>query len=588
MWQVQYTRTFGRGRLFKSVLVGLALCIAAVSTAEAAKRQRLSVRAKAVHRVASGGDELIGAPRYAAIVIDDKTGKVLYAKNADAPRHPASLTKMMTLYILFEEMQKRKVSLSSRFAASAKASMQAPTKLGLRPGQTIAVEDAILALITKSANDVAVIVAENIGGTEEAFARRMTATARKIGMRGTSFYNASGLPNDAQFTTARDMVVLGRALQERFPVQYRYFATRSFTWGNAVHGNHNKLLYRLEGIDGIKTGYTNASGFNLVSSIRRDGRHVVAAVMGGSSGRARDDHMASLLAAHLPLASAGAKVSSVFRENGLRHSADAGEAFLDEVAVADAGVVEEPVRVAAPAPAPVAAARVEPTEVGAPMSLMAALPATQPSAPTIDHSKPRIAASDVVAIAPQHREMRPSADHGAAVAMARAILLPDAGKPMRPIAEAPARPASQMMAMAPVAHPAAGPMAVVAPETRAAKPMTLAEATISQRELAVATTGSIPRPKAEEPPLPKAAARAGWMVQIGAYDNDRAARAALDKARDRGGPVLARTEGFTEPATSGSGRVWRARFAGFADQKRAEDACTALKRKDLACLALRQ
>ena len=586
---MQYTRTFGRGRLIKSVLVGLALCIATVSTAEAGKR-RLSIRAKAMHRVVSGGDDLAGAPRYAAIVIDDKTGKILYAKNADAPRHPASLTKMMTLYLLFEEMQKKKVSLSTRFTASAKASVQAPTKLGLRPGQTIAVEDAILALITKSANDVAVTVAENIGGTEEAFARRMTATARKIGMRGTTFYNASGLPNAAQFTTARDMVVLGRALQERFPVQYRFFATRSFAWGNSVHGNHNKLLYRLEGIDGIKTGYTNASGFNLVSSIRRDGRHVVAAVLGGSSGRERDDHMANLLTTYLPQASSGGKVSSVFRENGLRHSADAGDAFLEEVAVADNAPIDEPVRIAAApvAPPPAVAPRSEPSEVGQPMALLAMAPAVHAPTPTVDANKPRIAASDVVPISTPRREMRPSDDHGAAVAMARAILLPDAGKPMRPVAEAPVRTASPLLAMAPVASPASVPMAIVAPETRAPKPMSLAEATISSREVAVATTGSVPKPRAEEPPLPKIAARTGWMLQIGAYDNDRAARAALDKARDRGGAVLSRAEGFTEPTVTGSGRVWRARFAGFADQKRAEDACKALKRKDLACLALRQ
>ena len=566
---VQYSRTFGRGGLLKSVLIGLALCLATVTSADAGKRTaRHAVKAKA-HRVVSngGGDDISGSPRYAAIVIDDKTGKVLYAKNAEALRHPASLTKMMTLYLLFEDMQKRKVSLSTRFTASARASAQAPSKLGLRPGQTIAAEDAIRALVTKSANDVAVTIAENLGGTEEAFARRMTSTARKIGMRGTTFYNASGLPHDAQFTTARDMVILGRALQERFPSQYRFFGTRSFAWGNTVHGNHNKLLYRLEGIDGIKTGYTNASGFNLVSSIRRDGRHVVAAVMGGSSGRARDDHMVRLLTAHLPLASAGAKTTSVFKENGVRLSADATDVDDDDAPVA----IAAPVKVAA-APAP-AASRADPIDSVQPTMLLAmAAPVPTPAAkPAIDPMKPRIAASDVEPIAPTTRQVRTSSDHGAAVAMARAILLPEAGKPMRTPVEAPVRAAA-------VAVPVPAP---------AVRPTAPAATILMAREVAPPTTASIARNKPEDT-APKVSKHTGWIVQIGAYDTDRAARVALDKARGKGGAALARAEGFTEEAVMNTGRLWRARFAGFADQKRAEDACKALKRMDFACLALRQ
>jgi D-alanyl-D-alanine carboxypeptidase len=579
---VQYSRTSGRGRLIWSVLVALVVCVVGVTSAEAGKRKKRGVHSRVkVHRVVRSED-LTGSSRYAAIVIDDKTGRILYAKNADAPRHPASLTKMMTLYLLFEDMQKRKVSLSTRFTASAKASAQAPSKLGLRPGQTIAVEDAIRALVTKSANDVAVTVAENLGGTEQAFARRMTATARRIGMRGTTFYNASGLPNDAQFTTARDMVVLGRALQERFPAQYRYFATRSFTWGNSVHGNHNKLLYRLDGIDGIKTGYTNASGFNLVSSIRRDGRHVVAAVMGGSSGRARDDHMASLLAAYLPRASAGGKVSSVFAENGIRTAAaeDDGD---DETALptpAPARVAALPV--SAPPRSSGATDEGSAESVAEPMALMAVTPAPAAAPTPVAPHRPRIASSDIVPIAQPEHVGRPSADHGAAVAMARAILLPRTGQPIPASVTPPPRPTVVAAAPRPV------PVAEPAPP----RPASLAMATISSREIAAATatTGALPRHKAEPAPVPspKVAHHQGWVVQIGAYDNEKAARAALDKARGKGVSALARTEAFTEPAHTGSGRVWRARFAGFADQKRAETACKALKRKDFACLALRQ
>ena len=578
---VQYSRTSGRGRLIWSVLVALVVCVVGVTSAEAKRKKRGAHSRVKVHRVVRSED-LTGSSRYAAIVIDDKTGRILYAKNADAPRHPASLTKMMTLYLLFEDMQKRKVSLSTRFTASAKASAQAPSKLGLRPGQTIAVEDAIRALVTKSANDVAVTVAENLGGTEQAFARRMTSTARRLGMRGTTFYNASGLPNDAQFTTARDMVILGRALQERFPVQYRYFATRSFTWGNSVHGNHNKLLYRLEGIDGIKTGYTNASGFNLVSSIRRDGRHLVAAVMGGSSGRARDDHMASLLAGYLPRASAGGKVSSVFAENGARIASAADDGDDDEVALP----TPAPARVASlPASAPSRAADTSEEgsteETGEPMALMAVTPPPAPAPAPVAPHRPRIASSDIVPIAQPEHVGRTSADHGAAVAMARAILLPRTGQPIPEAVTPPPRP----MVVA------AAPRSVsVAERTPPPPPPSLASATVSSREVAAVTTGALPRHRAEPAPVPspKIAHHQGWVVQIGAYDNEKAARAALDKARGKGGSALARTEAFTEPTHTGSGRVWRARFAGFADQKRAETACKVLKRKDFACLALRQ
>ncbi len=570
---MQYTRIFELGRLVSAVLVGLAVCLATVSDAEAGKRNKRQVSARAkAHRVVSRSDDLVGSPRYAAIVIDDKTGKVLYAKNADAPRHPASLTKMMTLYLLFEDMQKRKVSLSTRLSVSAKASSQAPTKLGLRPGQTIAVEDAIRSLVTKSANDAAVAIAENLGGSESAFARRMTSTARRLGMRGTTFYNASGLPNAAQYTTARDMVILGRALQERFPVQYRYFATRSFAWGNSVHPNHNKLLFRLEGVDGIKTGYTNASGFNLVSSYRHDGRHLVAAVLGGASGRARDDHMARLLTSTLSQASSGSKISSVFKENGTR------------VADTDDGGEDGPRLAALPIPAPprvaeAPMARPQPARAEEPMAMMSATSAPLAIVPTRVSYRPRIAASDIVPIQPPEREVSRSAQSGAAVAMARAVLLPESGRPMQPIVTPPTR----VAAIAPVAIP------VQAPTPRPVEKISLANATISTREVA-ATTGTLPRHKAEDPvPVARGTPqRAGWLVQIGAYDSEKAARAALDKAKSKSGSALGRVDAFTEPVGGGSGRLWRARFAGFNDQKGADAACKALKRKDFACLALRQ
>jgi D-alanyl-D-alanine carboxypeptidase len=243
------------------------------------------------------------APPSSAIVVDANSGNVLYATSPDEPRHPASLTKIMTLYLLFERMEAGKFKLDTELAVSEHASVQAPTKLGLKPGQTIAVEDAIKGLVTKSANDAAVVVAEAIGGTESEFAEMMTKKARALGMSRTVYRNASGLPNDEQVTTARDQALLGRAIQERFPRQYHYFSTLSFTYHGESMRNHNMLLGHVDGVDGIKTGYTQASGFNLVTSVHRNNRHIVAVVLGGASAGARDAKMRSLIEAHIASAS---------------------------------------------------------------------------------------------------------------------------------------------------------------------------------------------------------------------------------------------------------------------------------------------
>ncbi len=246
---------------------------------------------------------------YAAIVVDAKTGEVLFSRNADLRRYPASLTKMMTLYLIFEDLERGKISLSSRLSVSTNAANQAPSKLGLAAGSTIRVEDAILALVTKSANDVAMAVAENLSASAAAFAQRMTSTARSLGMNSTTFRNPHGLPDSGQITTARDMATLGRALQDRFPQYFGYFSTRSFTWNGVTYSNHNNLLGNVTSVDGIKTGYTRASGYNLVTSLKRDNRHVVAVVMGGNSSASRDQHMRDLIAAYLPRAYAGLRTA---------------------------------------------------------------------------------------------------------------------------------------------------------------------------------------------------------------------------------------------------------------------------------------
>jgi len=233
--------------------------------------------------------------KYASFVIDAKTGRILHATNPDTRNYPASLTKMMTLYMIFQALDTGKLTLNQRFRASARASRQPSSKLALNRGETVTVQQAILALVTKSANDVASMVAEELGGTERKFALIMTAKARQIGMSRTTFRNASGLPHRGQTSTARDMATLARRLLLDYPHYYHFFSKASFSYRGKRHKNHNKLLKRYAGTDGIKTGYIRASGFNLVASVVRDGRRLIGVVFGGRSPRKRDRHMMALL-----------------------------------------------------------------------------------------------------------------------------------------------------------------------------------------------------------------------------------------------------------------------------------------------------
>jgi len=230
-------------------------------------------------------------------VVNMDTGQILHDRNGDAPRYPASLTKVMTLYLVFEALDAGKLDLSDRMKVSRAASRAQPSKLGLKEGATIKVDDAIRALVTKSANDVAIVIAEKLGGTEAKFVTQMNAKAKELGMLSTTFRNSSGLPDSKQLTTARDMSKLGEAIYMDHRDRYSYFSLPSFTWNNRKHLNHNELLKRVAGVDGIKTGFTNASGYNLMASAERDGQRVLAIMMGGKTGRARDNHVADLIEA---------------------------------------------------------------------------------------------------------------------------------------------------------------------------------------------------------------------------------------------------------------------------------------------------
>ena len=280
------------------------------------------------------------ADKYASIVIDMETGQVLHDRSADEKRHPASLTKVMTLYLVFEAIEQGKLKLSDRMTVSKAASRAQPSKLGLKPGTTIKVEDAIRALVTKSANDVAIVIAEKIGGTEAKFVTRMNAKAKELGMLNTTFRNSSGLPDRLQVTTARDMARLGEAIYMDHKDRYNYFSLTSFTWNNRKHLNHNELLKSVEGVDGIKTGFTNASGYNLMASASRDGRRVMAVMMGGSTGKSRDRHVADLIeAAFLEITGAPAS------DDDLRVRiafGDRGNTSADDLAMAQLRLLQDP------------------------------------------------------------------------------------------------------------------------------------------------------------------------------------------------------------------------------------------------------
>jgi D-alanyl-D-alanine carboxypeptidase len=501
----------------------------AASIADADARVRRS-RAKSVY-----------SPPYAALVVDANSGRVLHDTNGDDLRHPASLTKIMTLYLLFEQLEAGRVRLDTPLAVSEHASAQAPSKLGLRPGQSIEVEDAIKALVTKSANDVAVVVAEGLAGDEDTFAKLMTRKARALGMGRTVYRNASGLPDPEQVTSARDQVLLGRAIQDRFPRYYRYFSTSVFVYGGRAMSNHNRLLGRVAGIDGIKTGYTNASGFNLVSSVRRGNRHLVACVLGGSSGGARDARMRQLLEANLA-------------EGTTQRTA----ARVDEG--------DSRARLASAESIPT---RVTPRE---PLSLKPDLPPTRPEPAQAAALAPeRMPASSFEPIKPvpvKTLAVKPGAIQAAMAAG------PTLGPASRATAAAP-RPGQ--IAMFGGSGPAASTQGSDTPAVRQAAAG--ADLTFIPESKSAASTPSAT-------PQGEASKRNGWIIQIGAFAAETEAMERLRSAKTLATGLLREADPFTERVVRGETTLYRARFAGL-DEEGAEAACRYLKRNRFSCLALK-
>jgi len=526
--------------------------------------------ADARRRKASGSNY---SPAYAAIVVDANSGTVLHASNPDALRHPASLTKIMTLYMLFERLEAGKLKLDTRLKVSAHAEDQAPTKLDLEDGETILVEEAIKGMVTRSANDAAVVVAEALAESEEEFARLMTRKAHSLGMTKTVYRNASGLPNDSQVTTARDQAILGRAIQERFPTYYKYFQTKSFVFRGHTIGNHNRLLGRVEGVDGIKTGFTNASGFNLVTSLRRDKRHVVAVVLGGSSAGSRDSRMRELLSQYVPSAATKRTAPMIAeaatpKNEGPKNEGPKIDAIKSEMAKNEPAVVR-----AAPAEAKPEGQRFDlasASSVPVHLDLPPASAAPQRAAPgSNDPIQPVMVKTFNV-------------KGNNTVALAAPAAAPFAGlpRPNEPARTEPARTEPPRTEPARTAVPAPTGDALPPPPP-GARPGVLGTLPAS---VAMATPPADPTPTPSQAAKPRP--RSGWIIQVGAYPDEDEAKRRLGTVKIKALRLLSDAEPFTEPTVKDGTTYYRARFAGL-NKDQAEAVCSYLKRNDVECVAIK-
>ncbi|MGQ0457427.1 MAG: serine hydrolase [Hyphomicrobium sp.] len=547
--------------------------------------------------------------KHAAMMLDANSGEVLHNEDGDALRHPASLTKMMTLYLTFETIESGRLTMTTRIPISETAANAAPSKLDLEPGDDIAVGDAIRALITKSANDVAIALAEKIGGSERNFVKLMNQRARDLGMAKTNFENSSGLPDADQVTTARDMITLGLRLQDDFPEHYRLFASRSFTYAGKTLRNHNTLLNSYQGADGIKTGYTRMSGFNLVSSVRRGGRHVVGAVFGGQSAATRNGEMRILLSKGLAKASTikTRKPTGPLIAKLKSPPKVAGRPALKPSIVAEA-------------PRPTLEKRPEPKPFAPPRETVAAVPAVEPAAAPIEVYKVKR-----IVVAARPKPIDPDTTTDMTMEELVALATSDAAvieaKPLfvtASVAAAPGEALAQRFSVAaaeketvvgkvnpdpndsaalsklgaadvappaptpPPASAATPPFAVelpsqslpgLAPSTLAAQAAALGDT--RQRVASLATA-----------PAAKPALKGGtYEIQIGAYGSVDEAKRALADVRTRAASLIGSAEPVTQPVQKSGRTMYRARFAGFGAGA-AQRACSDLRRQSIDCIAM--
>ena len=555
------------------------------------------------------------SPAFSSIVVDGNSGAVLSSNNPDASRHPASLTKIMTLYLLFERLDAGKMKLDTEMQVSERASEQAPTKLGLRPGQSIRVEDAIKGLVTRSANDAAVVIAESIAGDEDDFAKLMTRKARALGMNKTVYRNASGLPDDEQVTTARDQSTLGRAIQERFPRYYRYFSTVAFNFRGHSITNHNRLLGKVEGVDGIKTGYIRASGFNLVTSMRRGNRHLVGVVLGGRSGSSRDAIMRTLLAENLEKASTKRTVVAIAERNPAETDAAQAEAATQPA---------QPVQVQGSVQ--VAAVSAEPALPASRSAASASPTVTSTAAAAQSKSEPKSESKSEL-------RSEPAPLTNGVIQTQSIAAIPGSSEPMKPVKVKTVQIKAGQVKLASAGPPQPAPPATSATGARADVPET-SSAVVVKAETGKLETGKLEAARTDMPPQPAnhgtgngilgvlpassvpssqamayadpspraqplpqtvqqngavkpEAAHTGWIIQVGALETESEARQRIEAARSQAHGLLNKADSFTEPVVAkGDRKLFRARFAGL-DRDQAEAVCRTLKRSDISCITVR-
>jgi D-alanyl-D-alanine carboxypeptidase len=519
--------------------------------------------------------------KFAGIVIDAKSGKVLYESAADAARYPASVTKVMTLYILFQELSAGNIKLSDKMVVSKHAAAAVPTKLGLKSGSKITVENAIKALVTLSANDMARVIAEHISGTESKFAERMTATAKALGMKRTVYRNASGLPDSKQVTTVRDQAILGVAIYQHFPKFYEYFQTKSFSYGKRTYGNHNRLLGE-RGVDGIKTGYTRASGFNLLTAARQDGRHIVVVGFGFDTSGARDSKVRELVKKYLSKGRSGGYLDVAVVPVPGRKGSVVQFAYAESV---DVTPMPYPAFRLAELSRP--AAQPEAIQTAAVSSNPAMATTPDPAAVAKQLEEPVFVASVQSTPVPADRPM----DIGLQPAVQAANMMGGAQQADRPLdvigawlsdtftlGAAPA-PLGQTAPSAPLLPPvgigdAGQPVDPMTSGSTLVQPAPVANQT-QPAPLAVASVEA-----AAPAPQPK-----GWVVQIGAAPTAQGAQSLLITAKDSIGS-LGSFEPYVERFVKNGQTFFRARFAGFGDRDAAAAMCSQIKKAKMSCLAM--
>jgi D-alanyl-D-alanine carboxypeptidase len=566
---VQAARRLRGGIVSLAAIVAL-LAVSADPADARGKRKRVSARSQQA-TVVKKPVNITADARYAALVLDVNSGATLHQSNPDSLRHPASLTKIMTLYMLFERLESGRMKLDSEMEVSAHAASRPPTKLGVKPGQTLMVEDAIKALVTRSANDAASVIAEAIAGDEAEFGRLMTRKARALGMSRTVYKNASGLPDSEQVTTARDQALLGIAIQERFPKYYKYFSTTAFQYRGQRIGNHNRLLGRVTGVDGIKTGYTRASGFNLVTSMRRGNRHIVAVVLGGASAGARDARMRTLVEQHVVMA-ATTRTASRFAE------AEVGDGRQPARSVTASATASRSIETAAePRPAQRFALASAPNSRPEPIAT-SAISLSHPSAGSTEPIKPVLVKTVLVKPANLQSAVPAPVQPAAATPIESGMSRRGEAAAIPVRAEAPAMPVR--------AEPAAMPNRADALAVLAARMAEQTPAPVRAAAPIEEVRRNIASVQEPHPSITRHAARGGWMIQIGAFAAEEEAKQRLASAQSKAARVLGSADAFTERVVKGDKALYRARFAGF-EKDEAEAACNYLKRNDIACMPLR-